>query len=51
MFDGEGYFEGDNLKDFNKSDMKGLIAIECFVSIKEDVIIGRVIWVRFLLHI
>ena len=42
------YFEFGSLKNFGKSDMKtggnfGFIAVECFVSIGEDIVIGKVI--------
>ena len=47
-FDGGVYFECGGFEDFGKSDMKrgrnfGFLAVECFVSIEED-IVGKVIW-------
>ena len=40
---------GGGLKDFGKSDMErggnfGFIDVESFVSIGEDVVVGRIIW-------
>ena len=47
-FDGEVNSECGGLENFAKSDMKmgesfGFIAVECFVSIGEDIIIERII--------
>ena len=41
-------FESDGLEDFGKSDMErrgnfGFIDVESFVSIREDVVVGRII--------
>ena len=48
-FNGGVDFESGRLKDFVKSDMKRgenfeFIDVESFVSIGEDVVVGRVIW-------
>ena len=45
-FDGGVDFESDGLEDFGKSDMerRGNFDVESFVSIGEDVVVGRVIW-------
>ena len=42
------YFECGGLEDFSKSNIKtrgefGFIAVECFVSIEENIAVGRVI--------
>ena len=49
MFNGGVDFENGGLKDFVKSDMErrgnfGFVGVESFVSIGEDVVVGRVIW-------
>ena len=55
-FNGGVDFESGGLKDFVKSDMErrgnfGFIDVESIESIGEDVVVGRVEWMRLLVRI